>query len=240
MGAGRVANTARLSSLLALLIAASWGCALERRPPEHPRGLAGSWQVVNANDTIDSIAARAGVPAEDLLEINGLARGAELRPGQMLFVLEAAPAAAPGGPADPPALAVHSVAPAGGPAVLRWPLGQERTLVGSHFGMRDGRRHEGIDLPAPVGTPVYAAADGQVAYAGNRIRGYGNMVVIRHAGDLMTVYAHNSMLLVSQGQPVRAGDRIALVGQSGRATGPHLHFEVRVGQSPHDPMRFLR
>ena len=71
------------------------------------------------------------------------------------------------------------------------------------------------------------------------IRGYGNMIVLRHDGDLMTVYAHNSVLLVSQGQPVRAGDRIALVGQSGRATGPHLHFEVRSRQIPTDPMRFL-
>jgi murein DD-endopeptidase MepM/ murein hydrolase activator NlpD len=64
-------------------------------------------------------------------------------------------------------------------------------------------------------------------------------VIVRHAGDLLTVYAHNSVLLVAQGQPVRAGDRIALVGQSGRATGPHLHFEVRAGQVPRNPMGFL-
>jgi murein DD-endopeptidase MepM/ murein hydrolase activator NlpD len=112
-------------------------------------------------------------------------------------------------------------------------------VVGSSFGARDGRRHEGIDLPAPTGTPVYAAADGHVAYAGNGVRGYGNMVVLRHAGDLLTVYAHNAVLLVSQGAPVRAGDRIALVGQSGHATGPHLHFEVRAGQIPEDPMPLL-
>jgi lipoprotein NlpD len=94
-------------------------------------------------------------------------------------------------------------------------------------------------LPAPVGTPVFAAADGEVAYAGSGVRGYGNMLVIRHAGDLLTVYAHNSVLLVARGQPVRAGDRIALVGQSGHATGPHLHFEVRAGEIPRDPMLFL-
>ena len=62
---------------------------------------------------------------------------------------------------------------------------------------------------------------------------------MRHAGDLLTVYAHNSVLLVAPGQPVRAGDRIALVGQSGHATGPHLHFEVRAGQIPRNPMGFL-
>ena len=86
---------------------------------------------------------------------------------------------------------------------------------------------------------MFAAADGRVVYAGNGIRGYGNLVVVRHAGDLLTVYAHNSVLLVTPGQPVRAGDRIALVGQSGRATGPHLHFEVRAGQIPKNPMGFL-
>ena len=78
-----------------------------------------------------------------------------------------------------------------------------------------------------------------MVYAGNGIRGYGNLIVLKHAGDLLTVYAHNSDLLVSQGQAVRAGDRIALVGQSGHATGPHLHFEVRSGQIPRDPMSYL-
>jgi murein DD-endopeptidase MepM/ murein hydrolase activator NlpD len=78
-----------------------------------------------------------------------------------------------------------------------------------------------------------------VVYAGSAIRGYGNLIVLKHAGDLLTAYAHNSVLLVSQGQSVRAGDRIALVGQSGHATGPHLHFEVRSGQIPRDPMSYL-
>ena len=112
-------------------------------------------------------------------------------------------------------------------------------MVSSHFGVRDGRPHEGIDLAAPKGTPVFAAADGTVAYAGNGMRGYGNILVLRHANGLMTVYAHNSVLLASRGQPVRAGDRIALVGQSGRASGPHLHFEVRVGEIPRNPLAML-
>jgi murein DD-endopeptidase MepM/ murein hydrolase activator NlpD len=79
-----------------------------------------------------------------------------------------------------------------------------------------------------------------VVYAGDGIRGYGNLVVLQHAGDLLTVYAHNSALFVSQGQTVRAGDRVAAVGQTGRATGPHLHFEVRQGQIPRDPMSYLQ
>ena len=193
----------------------------------HAQGLVGHWIVVAEGETLDTLAKQAGVPPEDLLEANGLDAPSQIKPGMALFLLEAAPApAAP--PADPNA-----------PPSLRWPLTTITVTVGSPFGARWGKPHEGIDLPAPVGTPVFAAADGTVVYAGHGIRGYGNLIVIKHSGDLMTVYAHNSALLVSQGKPVRAGDRIALVGQSGHATGPHLHFEVRNGQIPRDPMPYL-
>ena len=207
------------------------GCRTDR-PPLHADAPAGRWVVVEAGQTLESLAAAAGVPAADILEINGLERADDVKAGQLLFLLarESAPA---GGLAAAATLRLDGERPA-----LRWPLAS-RVVVGSAFGARDGRRHEGIDLPAPTGTPVYAAADGRVAYAGNGVRGYGNMVVLRHGGDLLTVYAHNAVLLVSQGAPVRAGDRIALVGQSGRATGPHLHFEVRAGQIPQDPMPLL-
>jgi murein DD-endopeptidase MepM/ murein hydrolase activator NlpD len=210
------------------------GCHLGRTTPMHAGAPAGSWHVVAPGESLETIAKRADVPMADLLEINGLADPAEARPGRTIFVL-ASPAQSPVAPVGdgmPPAL-VASGTP------LRWPLATGRIVVGSPFGTREGRPHEGIDLPAPIGTPVFAAADGRVAYAGNGIRGYGNMVVVHHGGDLLTVYAHNSVLLVTPGQPVRAGDRIALVGQSGRATGPHLHFEVRSGQIPRNPMGFL-
>ncbi|HVR62017.1 MAG TPA: M23 family metallopeptidase, partial [Polyangia bacterium] len=139
--------------------------------------------------------------------------------------------------APPPGVVVARPAPGLGRGQLQWPLANP--FVGSAFGRRDGRPHEGIDLPAPVGTPVLAAAAGRVIYAGNGIRGYGNLIVLQHAGDLLTVYAHNSTLLVGQGDAVRAGQRVALVGQTGHATGPHLHFEVREGQIPRDPLAFL-
>jgi lipoprotein NlpD len=201
----------------------------------HPDSPAGRWVVVGPGETLELIARRAGVPPEDILEVNGLERADQIKPGRTLFVL--APQAVPESPADnrpmpPTALATVRLG-------LRWPLATGSITLGSRFGRRDGRPHEGIDLPAPVGTPVFAAADGEVAYAGAGVRGYGNMLVLRHPGDLLTVYAHNSVLLVARGQPVRAGDRIALVGQSGRATGPHLHFEVRAGEIPRDPMLFL-
>jgi hypothetical protein len=215
-----------------LAISALLGCHADRAAPLHPERPPGRWHVVAAGETLATIAHDAGVPAEDILEINGLLRAEEVIPGKTIFVLE---------PSRPPTEEQPVAVPASStqPTGLLWPLTTVRIVVGSPFGTRDGRAHEGIDLPAPIGTPVFAAAEGRVAYAGSGIRGYGNMIVLRHDGDLMTVYAHNSVLLVSQGQPVRAGDRIALVGQSGRATGPHLHFEVRSRQIPTDPMRFL-
>ena len=186
-------------------------------------------------ETLDLIARRAGVPPEDLLELNGFDSPALVKPGTLLFVMTGTP------PEQGHAghQKVRRCDLIGQAPVLRWPLTTIRVLVGSPFGARWGKPHEGIDLPAPVGTPVFAAADGRVVYAGAAIRGYGNLIVLKHTGDLLTAYAHNSVLLVSQGQSVRAGDRIALVGQSGHATGPHLHFEVRSGQIPRDPMSYL-
>ena len=226
----------------------------------HPENPPGAWYTVSPGETLEQIAARAGVPPEDILEINGLSRASDVRPGKIIYVLAghgpvAPPAGAPPGGAPtptgplglapppapaslpPPSLASVAVAP-GGIGRFRWPL-ESRATVGSPFGTRAGRQHEGIDLPAPIGTPVFAAADGQVVYAGNGIRGYGNLIVIQHEGDLLTVYAHSSEILVAQGDKVRAGQRIALVGQSGHASGPHLHFEVRSGQIPVDPVSYL-
>jgi lipoprotein NlpD len=202
----------------------------------HPSTPPGHWYVVAPGETLDLIAARAGVPAEDILELNGFESAALVKPGTLVFVMTVPEGATATATATTPAAAMADL---GAAPVLRWPLTTIHILVGSPFGARWGKPHEGIDLPAPVGTPVFAAADGRVVYAGAAIRGYGNLIVLKHAGDLLTAYAHNSVLLVSQGQAVRSGDRIALVGQSGHATGPHLHFEVRSGQIPRDPMSYL-
>jgi lipoprotein NlpD len=203
----------------------------------HPETPAGSWYVVSPGETLADIAKRAGVPVEDILEINGLDRADQVKPGRLIFVLSAQPG--PGLPAPAAGAPPPPAEPSAGAGRMRWPLANVPRNVGSPFGERDGRSHEGIDLPAPTGTPVVAAADGEVVYAGDGIRGYGNLVVLQHAGDLLTVYAHNSAIYVTQGQAVRAGDRLAAVGQTGRATGPHLHFEVRQGQIPRDPMTYI-
>ncbi len=203
----------------------------------HPDNLPGTWHIVAAGETSGSIAKQAGVPLDDFLEINGLRRGEALAPGQPVFVLGRAGAeSAASTEAPQPEI---GPAPAGGKSAstLRWPLAAPRLT--SPFGKRWGRNHEGIDMAAPIGTPVYAAAGGDVIYAGDRVRGYGNMVVIKHDGDLVTVYAHNSLLMVHTGDRVSAGQEIARVGDTGRATGPHLHFEVRRREVPQDPMQFL-
>jgi lipoprotein NlpD len=213
-------------------------CATVPRPldDDNPPG---TWHVVQPGETSARIAKEAGIPLEDLLEINGLRRGQPLEPGSLIYILNGAAQAAtvsadatPAPPAEPEAQSEAS-----SKAPLRWPLA--KPVLTSLFGKRWGRDHDGIDLGAPIGTSVRASADGEVVYAGDRVRGYGNMVVIQHAGDLVTVYAHNSLLMVHVGDRITAGQEIARVGATGHATGPHLHFEVRRKQEPQDPLQFL-
>jgi len=202
----------------------------------------GTWHVVKEGETPAKIAKDAGIPLEDLLEINGLRRGQTLEPGRLIFVLT--PSGRPAIPEQTPAVSSSEASekPAlpsarADKAPLRWPM--ESPVLTSLFGKRWGRDHEGIDLSAPPGTLVLAAADGEVIYASNYVRGYGNMVVIQHPDDILTVYAHNSSLLVKTGDRVRVGQPIAKVGSTGRSTGPHLHFEVRRREIPQDPLLFL-
>ena len=119
---------------------------------------------------------------------------------------------------------------------LVWPT--KGTLT-SHFGMRNGRKHEGIDIAAPKGTPIHAAAGGEVVFSGWGPTGYGKMVIIKHQHHLTTLYAHNSKLIARIGSRVTQGQKISLMGSTGRSTGPHLHFEVRDNTQPKDPIKYL-
>jgi murein DD-endopeptidase MepM/ murein hydrolase activator NlpD len=116
-----------------------------------------------------------------------------------------------------------------------WPT---RGRVTSEYGNRWGRLHAGIDISAPIGTPIWAAKSGVVSFAGTQ-SGYGNVVILSHGGGMTTVYAHQSQILVNDGQSVGQGDRIGSVGNTGRSTGPHLHFETRYGGSPRNPRHCL-
>ena len=120
-------------------------------------------------------------------------------------------------------------------AGLIWPASGPVT---SPFGWRWGRMHEGIDIGAPYGAPIRAAASGTVIYCGWE-SGYGNLTVIDHGGNLATAYGHQSSIAVACGQQVTQGQVIGYVGSTGHSTGPHLHFEVRINGSPVDPMGYL-
>ena len=116
-----------------------------------------------------------------------------------------------------------------------WPL---RGRLTSRFGSRSGRPHDGLDLAARRGSRIVAAEAGRVIHSG-RLGDYGKTVIVKHAGNYRSVYAHASKTLVRKGAFVEKGQPIALVGTTGRSTGPHLHFEIRRRQTPRDPMLYL-
>lgn len=119
-----------------------------------------------------------------------------------------------------------------------WPL---KGRVISRFGAKGkGLHNDGINLAAPRGTPVQATQAGVVAYAGNELRGFGNLVLIRHQKGIMSAYAHNESLLVKSGETVRRGQVIAKVGSTGSVEEPQLHFEIRNGRDAVNPTRFLQ
>ena len=153
------------------------------------------------------------------------------------------PAGAPGAaPAAPAATAPSAVAAAGSvpdqyAGTLQWPL--EAGVVSSEYGERWGKMHKGIDIAADVGEPVYAIAPGEVIYAGNGLRGYGNVIILRHDRQRSSLYAHNSALNVKLGDHVARGAVIAQLGSTGHSTGPHVHFEIRDGDAPLNPRSIL-
>ncbi len=118
-----------------------------------------------------------------------------------------------------------------------WPA---RGVLSSGYGPRRGRMHKGIDIAAPVGTPIFAAAPGEVVSAGWNNGGYGNLVKVSHPNGSLTLYAHNSKILVSKGQQVQQGQKISEMGSTGYSTGPHLHFELHhQGRGAVNPIAFL-
>jgi murein DD-endopeptidase MepM/ murein hydrolase activator NlpD len=119
---------------------------------------------------------------------------------------------------------------------LAWPVEGE---VMALFDARSKSPHDGLDIRAPEGASIRAAASGKVLYSGDGIKGYGNMVILRHEQGLVTVYAHASRLLVKEGETVEQGAVVAEVGRTGSAREPHLHFEVRKREDPADPLNYL-
>jgi murein DD-endopeptidase MepM/ murein hydrolase activator NlpD len=120
---------------------------------------------------------------------------------------------------------------------FRWPANGR--VIAAYGPTPNGQQNDGINIALPENTPVKAAEDGVIAYAGNELKGYGNLVLVRHPNGYVTAYAHAKELLVKRGDQVKRGQVIARSGQTGNVTAPQLHFEIRKGAAPLDPTKFL-
>ncbi len=205
--------------------------------------------VVERGETLYAIARAYGVDLAALARANGLIEPYVLRVGQRLRV----PARADGvaaarrtpvslgdaarAPTPPPAVGPLPKPPPRAGKTFLWPV---KGKIVTRFGpQKGGRRNDGINILAPRGAAVRAAENGVVAYAGNELAGYGNLLLIRHAGGWTTAYAHNDTLLVRRGDIVRRGQVIARVGSTGGVSRPQAHFEIRRGAEAVDPLKLL-
>jgi len=225
-------------ALMALGAAALAGCASSAPTYSYSNSSAAASRgsttcIVARGDTFYKIAQRYNVSVGRLMAANGVTDPRELRIGQVLTIPGSYQSASLGAESS---AGVH---PYYGPRADRqfdWPVAQG--TVSSGFGMRNGAMHDGVDIAAPVGTPIHAADSGIVIFSG-QLHGYGNTVIVRHDTDYVTVYGHNQVNLVQEGARVTRGQTIAELGRSGRATGANLHFEVRCDNVARDPLAYL-
>lgn len=228
--------------------AASQPAAINVKASEAREGI----HVVRAGDTLYSISRASGVSVDSIARANRLRSPYALKVGQSIKIPGAAGQAVEQprqreardvtGPTENVADIARNVnysAPAKPVpnSLFDWPV---KGAIISSFGLTEsGRRNDGVNISAPVGTPVRAAADGDVVYRGSELQGYGNLLLIKHEDGFVTAYAHNDVMLVKKGERVRKGQVIAKVGQSGAASEPQLHFEVRQNLKAVDPVQLL-
>jgi len=235
------------------------------KPPPQRAPADGNYRV-QPGDTLFSIAAAFGADVKDLARWNGLEDPSRIRVGQILRVVppnSETAAVLPVTPTSPATTrplegsaaspAVGAPAPAAEAATTPGPVAsipETRPPAAASGGdwiwpvngrvidKFDEKRNKGIGIAGKEGDPVVASADGQVVYSGSGLRGYGNLVILKHSDDFISAYAHNRQILVKQGQVVKRGQRIAEVGRSD-ATEPKLHFEIRRQGKPVDPLAYL-
>lgn len=217
-----------MKGLICILLALLLCCA----PKAHRTQ--GVYHVVKRHETLWRICKTYGVDMEYVARINGIRDPSKIRVGQRIFIPGATRVLDVKVPTE-------DIIPRRGSKVKAkphfiWPV-KGRLIRG--FSQKKGNRHDGIDIAAPLGTPIKAAASGRVVYSDEKLAGYGKLVIIEHPGNYYTIYAHNSINLVKEEQWVKQGEVIAKVGKSGNAKGPHLHFEIRKGSKPLNPMSFL-
>jgi murein DD-endopeptidase MepM/ murein hydrolase activator NlpD len=229
---------ARLLMPMVLLLG---GCAARVTAPPVQTGR-GIYHVVRAGENLYRIGKAYDIDHQELARVNRLRDPNQIRVGQLIFVPRATrklPVQIITPSDDPlqPLLEVppRSLSPEAGQEKFSWPVSG---AINSRFGPRGSSFHDGIDIAAPAGTAIHVIDAGEVIYS-DHLRGYGNMVIVRHADDLLSVYAHNEANLVRVGQQVGRGEIIARVGTSGRVTGPHLHFEIRRYNRAEDPLIYM-
>ena len=190
----------------------------------------GVYHRVERGQTAYRIAKTYDIDTNVLLEANGIDDPRTLQAGEMLWIPGAT------GTRTVPSLDLPDVGSRLSGKRFLIPL---RGTISSRFGMRNGRMHEGIDILAPEGTVVRAAGYGVVLYAGDGMSGYGNAIVLDHGEGITTLYGHLSAFHVRSGDPVAAGGVVGTVGDTGNATTPHLHFEIRLEGAGVDPEKYL-
>lgn len=202
----------------------------------------GVYHTVQRGQTLYRIARVYAIDLETLKRVNNIRDPAQMKVGQHLWIPNARKVLPIlGEDSAPPSrhaarTAETQVKKPVLPGYLVWPVKGE---LSSRFGIRNGKHHDGIDIAADTGTKIEAAAEGKVVFSGWGPKGYGLMIIIKHPNHLMTIYAHNARNLVNVNVSVEKGQKIAQVGSTGRATGPHLHFEVRNDTHPVDPLQYL-
>jgi murein DD-endopeptidase MepM/ murein hydrolase activator NlpD len=207
-------------------------CSPGRSPtPTAPKPAVGPHHLVRPGETLVAIGRLYGVSWRILAQVNQIVAPYRIEVGQAILI-----------PSQPgmhgsrvPALAVPSLFVPD--RRLQWPTDG---VLSSGFGMRGGRFHAGIDISAERGTPIVAVDEGMVMYSGRGPDGYGNVVMLDHGNGLITLYAHNERNVVRQGERVRRGQTVALMGDSGRASGTHVHLEVHQHGRLVDPLHWLR
>jgi len=217
-----------MKGLLCLLLAILLSCAPKVYRPQ------GVYHVVKRHETLWRICKTYGVDMDYVARINGIRDPSKIRVGQRIFIPGATRVLEVKVPIED--LTPRKSSKVRAKPRFIWPV-KGKMIRG--FSQRKGSRHDGIDIAAPLGTPIKAAASGRVVYSDDKLAGYGKLVIIEHPGNYYTIYAHNSINLVKEEQWVKQGEVIAKVGKSGNAKGPHLHFEIRKGSKPLNPLTFL-
>jgi murein DD-endopeptidase MepM/ murein hydrolase activator NlpD len=197
-----------------------------------------SVHIVQRGENLYRIGLRYNISFAELADFNRIRAPYELNVGQEIALPGNISSASRNAYAESVPTDTYRAPPAAGAPRFDWPI---RGTVISGFGRKpEGGRNDGINIQASAGAEVHAAAGGQVVYAGSELAGYGRLVLLRHSGGFVTAYAHNSRLLVSEGDRVERGQTIARVGSSGTVDSSQVHFEIRRGVNPEDPMRYLR